>query len=233
MDDQLCGFTQSVTGLPPTYDRCWDVWHEILNLIGKGDNLEWRPLFMWAIEEFPESKRYQAKLSFEIYSWYEAGMDCKIRVFREIERFAALGVPWAVCKMGSAYYHGLVVGRDWNKAYDWFSRAAKADQAEAQCRLAGLIRLTANDDDMRTALDLYLRVAAKSFSAWRKEARLTCAEIYAFGVGVPEDPWIARYLIEPMVADIDHYSDSDRSVIRRTADRVNKQKGTNLKSLRA
>lgn len=181
-------------------ESAWDIWHEIFNLIGRGDTKEWEPLWRRAMEQHPASIRLQGRLMLEIYGWYTEPADRQMRVFREIERHAESGIPWGMCKMGSAFFHGIGVPRDWSEASRWFEKAARADQAEAQCRLAGLIRSSGSTvRDMRRAADLYLRVAVKPYSGWRTEARASAAEMYAFGIGVPEDPHIARHLIEPML----------------------------------
>lgn len=182
-------------------ESAWEVWHKVFNLAGRGDNTDWVLLYREALAaRGPKSPPYQAHLLVDLYAWYIAPQPFQTRVFGEIERHAASGIPWAMCKMGSAFFHGIVVERDWTEACCWYTKAADADQAEAQCRLAGLIRASiAPSRDMERAAALYLRVATKPHSAWRKEARVSVSELYAFGMGVPEDCYMARYLIEPML----------------------------------
>lgn len=200
--------------------ECWRIWHDVLNLVGRGNTRGWLPLLRSASQRFPESVSYPGGLFVGIYGWYTAPVDYQIRVFREIDEHAHRGEPWAMCKMGSAFYHGLQVPRDWGQAYLWFSRAAAFDQAEAQCRAAHLLRYWVQPRDMKGALELYLLVAPKRYSAWAEEARLACAEMYAFGLGVQEDPQLATYLIKPLLADQHNRSDDERRLIAQIGDRL-------------
>lgn len=196
----------------------WELWHQIFNLAGRGDNKDWVPLFSEACQRFPESVRYQGRLLFCVYDWYGADRQTQFNVFEEIERHSAAGIPWAECKLGSAYFHGLVVQRDWDKAFECYSKAAEAEQAEAQCRLAGLLRQRRFPyRDMKAAVDLYLNVVVKPYSGWRHEARLACAEILAFGLGVPKDKPLAAYLVEPVIRNIHRHAPMERELAMRIA----------------
>ena len=81
------------------------------------------------------------------YVAYQAG-DYKtaLPLFEEADRYGDLDVQFCI---GWMYYYGLGVPQDYEKAADWWRKAAMLDHAEARLNLAPMYlnRLIASQDD--------------------------------------------------------------------------------------
>lgn len=102
----------------------------------------------------------------------------------ELMRGAESGNPGMQYDLGNAYYNGMGISADHEKAVYWYKKAAEQGYAPAQYNLACCFASgTGTNKDMEKAAELYSEAAEKG----ELDAMNNLAALYFRGYGVPKD----------------------------------------------
>jgi TPR repeat protein len=122
--------------------------------------------------------------------------ESKKAVFSVFETGAVLGDPVAMRNLGVSYANGIGVARDYDKAREWYEKAADQNSTVAMTYLGDLYRDGHGvEKDYAKARQLYEKAADKG----DKGALHSLGQLYAKGIGVKQDYVKARYWYEKAV----------------------------------
>jgi TPR repeat protein len=104
--------------------------------------------------------------------------------FNDVLEPAQKGDPNAQVELGWMYYKGEDVTQDYQKALEWFRKAAEQGDAKAQVALGGMYEVGKGvPKNKRQAVMWYQKAAERGYS----EAQYICGLMYLNGVGVSKD----------------------------------------------
>lgn len=104
--------------------------------------------------------------------------------FNNVLETAQKGDPNAQVELGWMYYKGKDVTQDYQKALEWFRKAAEHGDAKAQVALGGMYEVGKGiPKNKRQAVMWYQKAAVQGYS----EAQYICGLMYLNGVGVSKD----------------------------------------------
>lgn len=110
--------------------------------------------------------------------------DMRAAHFKKLENDASLGNVIAQKAIAKMYTLGNYVGKDDNKAFLYYSKAADLGDAESQAVLAGMYRYgIGTSKDLKHAIDLYMESAKNGYA----HANAILGYIYLHGEGVVQD----------------------------------------------
>jgi TonB family protein len=125
---------------------------------------------------------------------------------RQVElarRSAEAGDPWGQTLLGIYYQDGVGVEKDAHQAFDWFTKAAEQDFADAEYHLGRMYEGTQGIPQDYAAAVAWYRKAANHTSLLdgAMGSRRRLARLYLLGLGVPQDCVQADMLIRIAGAD--------------------------------